>query len=235
MTKKFLAVAALSLTSLAAFAQSAQTASNSTGTATAQSGSLMFAPVSDSTVRYATSSAFGPALTSSNDTCMGSSSLGATGMSFGVSLGSTWTDKNCVMLKNARELWNQGKHPAAMALLCTDDDINYSISVSGGIMDRRKDGSIIRLGCPMSKAEWIAKGRPLIDPETGAPVAVGSVVVEAPAPLAQVQTPVTVASVDTHGILTTSTMVPKSVSDIEAHAAIAQANAEMASSSSVAK
>lgn len=130
--------------------------------------------------RYAANTAVAPALSSGIDTCMGSSSLGASGMSFGVSLGSTWTDKNCVMLKNARELWNAGQHSASMALLCTDDDIRYSISVSGGILDRRSDGSIIRLGCPMTKKDWIAAGRPLLDPETGSPVQSGSIVAAAP-------------------------------------------------------
>jgi hypothetical protein len=232
---KLAIVAALSLTSAVAFAEtsastpttSASTASNASTQSEAAGGSLEYAPVTteNSSVRYAANSAFAPALTSSNDTCMGSSSLGATGMSFGVALGSTWTDKNCEMLKNSRELWNQGEHAASLALLCSDDDIRYSISVSGGVMDRRQDGSVVRLGCPMTKQEWIAAGRPLIDPSTGQPVAVGSIVRAAPLAMAN---PVTVASVDSHGIKTTITTGPQLATPEEARQAIAQANADMA-------
>ena len=50
----------------------------------------------------------GPNLTSSNDTCMGSVSAGGSGPGFGLSLGKTYTDTNCVRLKNSRELWNMG-------------------------------------------------------------------------------------------------------------------------------
>jgi hypothetical protein len=179
MKKKAVALAAILFTSSVAFAQSNSTTSATTNAAAA-GGTVVFAPQDTSTVRYATSSAFAPPLTSSNDTCMGSSSMGATGMSFGVALGSTWTDNNCTMLKNAREEWNMGQHIAAIALLCTDDDIRYSISVSGGVMDKRADGSTIRLGCPMTKTEWIKAGRPMIDPETGFPVTSGAVVTKAP-------------------------------------------------------
>jgi hypothetical protein len=62
----------------------------------------------------------GPPLTSSNDTCMGSGSGSVNGPGFGVSIGKTYTDANCVMLKNSRELWNMGMKAAAMALMCTD-------------------------------------------------------------------------------------------------------------------
>src|SRR5271163_4548139 len=134
VNKKLIVLALLSV-STAVFAAGTSTvgsAANSQTSSGATGGSLLFAPNETSTVKYAANSAFAPALTSSNDTCMGSSSLGATGMSFGVALGSTWTDKNCTMLKNAREEWNMGQHAAALALLCTNDDVRYSISVSGG-------------------------------------------------------------------------------------------------------
>jgi hypothetical protein len=244
--KKLTALTLLAFASsvtLPAFAEQPPTASGSASSQSqtqsqAAGGALLFAPdtVNNSTVRYATNSAFAPALTSSNDTCMGSSSLGATGMSFGVSLGSTWTDSNCKLLKNARELWNQGNHAASMALLCTDDDVKYSISVSGGVMDRRMDGAVIRLGCPMSKEEWISKGRPLIDPMTGQQVVAGSVIQSAPVVVGLgAPASMSLASVDTHGIVTTTTIVPKSAADIEAHAAIVRANMEMAAHSVVNK
>lgn len=59
-------------------------------------------------------------LTSSNDTCMGSASGSINGPGFGVGLAKTFTDDNCVMLKNSREFWNMGLKAAAIARLCMD-------------------------------------------------------------------------------------------------------------------
>ena len=70
-------------------------------------------------------------LTTSNDTCMGSSGVGGQGMSFGFSIGTTWTDSNCVMLKNSRELRNQGHAKAAKARLCMDDDNALAFELAG--------------------------------------------------------------------------------------------------------
>ena len=61
--------------------------------------------------------AYAPALTASEDTCMGSSSMGVQGMTFGLSTGSTWKDTDCVRRKNARELHNMGHKEVAIALL----------------------------------------------------------------------------------------------------------------------
>lgn len=79
----------------------------------------------------AASSAAPVYLTSSNDTCMGSSGIGGQGMSFGFSLGTTWTDSNCIMLKNARELKSQGHEKAAKARLCMDDDNAMAFELAG--------------------------------------------------------------------------------------------------------
>ena len=73
----------------------------------------------------------GPPLATANDTCMGSSSGSINGPGFGIGLGSTWTDRNCVMLKNARELWNMGMKAAAMALMCNDDSNRAALEVTG--------------------------------------------------------------------------------------------------------
>ena len=74
---------------------------------------------------------YAPALTSSNDTCMGSTSFGATGIGFGVSIGSSWTDANCVMLKNAREMYNMGMPEVAFARLCMDELNREAIELTG--------------------------------------------------------------------------------------------------------
>jgi hypothetical protein len=82
----------------------------------------------------------GPNLTSSNDTCMGSTSGSANGPGFGISVGSTWTDSNCKMLKNAREMWNMGMKAAALSLMCKDPDNKEALELTGYV-------------CPTSKRE----------------------------------------------------------------------------------
>lgn len=72
-----------------------------------------------------------PALTSSNDTCMGSTSVGAAGVGFGITIGSTWTDNNCTMLKNSREMWNMGMKAASLARMCMDDKNREALEVTG--------------------------------------------------------------------------------------------------------
>ena len=71
------------------------------------------------------------ALTSSNDTCMGSVSVGGAGPGFGISVGSTYKDDNCVMLKNSREMWNMGFKAAAVALMCTDKANKEALELTG--------------------------------------------------------------------------------------------------------
>jgi len=70
-------------------------------------------------------------ITTSDDTCMGSSGAGGQGNVFGFSIGSTWTDSNCIMLKNARELKAQGHPKAAKARLCMDEDNAMAFELAG--------------------------------------------------------------------------------------------------------
>lgn len=121
----------------AATARPAQTDANASANATATSeggvgvGSQGQSMNIDSHSRGAASSAIGPALTGSNDTCMGSTSIGAAGLAFGVSFGSTYTDDNCMMLKNARELWNMGFRGAAIARMCMDVRNRQALEATG--------------------------------------------------------------------------------------------------------
>ena len=66
-----------------------------------------------------------------DDTCMGSGGLGVQSANIGLSLGSTWTDSNCVMLRNARELKNQGHDKAAKARLCMNEDNALAFELAG--------------------------------------------------------------------------------------------------------
>jgi hypothetical protein len=71
------------------------------------------------------------ALTSSNDTCMGSVSGGGSGPGLGLSFGMTYKDDNCVMLKNSREMWNMGFKAAAVALMCTNPANMEALEMTG--------------------------------------------------------------------------------------------------------
>lgn len=73
----------------------------------------------------------GPPLTTSNDTCMGSTSGSVNIAGVGIGGGSTWVDTNCKMLKNSRELWNMGMRAAALALMCTDPDNRAALESTG--------------------------------------------------------------------------------------------------------
>lgn len=51
---------------------------------------------------------------------MGSASASVNATGIGIGFGKTYTDDNCVMLKNSRELWNYGMKAAALQVMCSD-------------------------------------------------------------------------------------------------------------------
>jgi hypothetical protein len=117
----------------------AQTSNSNSGANSSQSQGLNSS--GNSSLNYQTTSygpyipvasSFAAPLTSGLDTCMGSSSGGAAGPGFSLSVGSTWSDKNCLMLKNAREMWNMGLKDAAFARMCMDADNREAVRISGG-------------------------------------------------------------------------------------------------------
>ena len=73
----------------------------------------------------------GPPLTTSNDTCMGSSSGSANGPGFGIGFGTTWTDEHCKDLKTSRELWNKGMKAASLAIDCMNPRAKLALEVTG--------------------------------------------------------------------------------------------------------
>ena len=73
----------------------------------------------------------GPNLTTSNDTCIGSSSGSANGPGFGVSFGTTWSDDHCKRLKMSRELWNKGMKAASLAMDCMDPAARVALEITG--------------------------------------------------------------------------------------------------------
>jgi hypothetical protein len=113
-------------------------AATNQGNNAAQSITFTSPPVTTNNVNYSgeqtiknVPSVNGPALTTSNDTCMGSTSGSVNIAGLGIGGGSTWTDANCVLLKNSRELWNMGMKAAAMALMCKDADNKEALELTG--------------------------------------------------------------------------------------------------------
>ena len=78
-----------------------------------------------------TPSVNGPNLTTSNDTCMGSTSGSVNIAGLGIGGGTSWVDGNCKMLKNSREMWNMGMKAAALALMCTDSANMEALELTG--------------------------------------------------------------------------------------------------------
>lgn len=77
------------------------------------------------------STAFAPAIIASEDTCMGSRSFGLQLAGFGVSFATTWQDRQCRRIKNARQLDALGYRRAAVALLCQDDEVFNAMQRAG--------------------------------------------------------------------------------------------------------
>lgn len=73
----------------------------------------------------------GPPLTTSNDTCMGSTSGSANGPGFGIGFGTTWTDEHCKDLKTSRELWNKGMKAASLAIDCMNPRAKLALEMTG--------------------------------------------------------------------------------------------------------
>jgi hypothetical protein len=73
----------------------------------------------------------GPNLTTSNDTCMGSTSASANSAGIGLSFGTTWTDEHCKRLKMSRELWNKGMKAASLAMDCMDAAAQAALEMTG--------------------------------------------------------------------------------------------------------
>ena len=123
----------------------ASSRSNSTNAGNAQSITFTNPADSTTTINGSTTIRNVPAmgttlLTTSNDTCMGSTSGSVVMAGFGIGGGSTYVDNDCKRLKNAREFWNRGMQAASLALMCNDGDNRQALEVTG-------------YACPPKKAE----------------------------------------------------------------------------------
>jgi outer membrane protein OmpA-like peptidoglycan-associated protein len=82
-------------------------------------------------VRVPVTTAFAASLTASQDTCMGSRTFGFQAIGFGVSLATTWSDRQCRRIRNARALEDFGYRSAALALLCQDEEVFEAMQRAG--------------------------------------------------------------------------------------------------------
>ncbi len=87
--------------------------------------------VSQNESKRPVNTAYAGPLTATEDTCMGSTSGGAQGMSFGLSVGSTWTDEECVRRKNATFMHNIGQREIAMIMMCENKSVYKAVMAAG--------------------------------------------------------------------------------------------------------
>ncbi len=183
MKKILIALAALLIVGSAQAQTSGANAQvTSAGTAAAQGGTagVDYSPVSNvGGTEYKVNSAIAPGLVAGFNTCLGSDVAGIQLSGVGMALGGTKSDDPCNLRSNSGQIFQMGDHAAAFALLCQNDDNAYAINVTGGITYKRADGETVHRACPMPKAQWIAAGRPMLDPVTGQPYSDPPIVVSA--------------------------------------------------------
>ena len=72
-----------------------------------------------------------PSLATSGETCMGSTSAGASGAGFGLSFGTTWDSAECQRRMNSQQLRLLGHNDAALALLCANPGVADALAAVG--------------------------------------------------------------------------------------------------------
>lgn len=85
----------------------------------------------DAQKRNPVAPAFASPLVTSNDTCMGSTSAGGQLISFGLSIGTTWRDKDCVLRKDARFLYNTRRDLISLAMMCQKESVRKAVALAG--------------------------------------------------------------------------------------------------------
>lgn len=106
--------------------------------------------------RNPVSTAYSAPLVAADDTCMGSTSAGAQGIGFGVSLGSTWQDEDCVRRKDARELRNMGHAGASIALMCQNKNVRKAMRAAGDACPVDVDDEVVSSGWHSAESGSIA-------------------------------------------------------------------------------
>ncbi|MNK79174.1 hypothetical protein D3C87_988360 [compost metagenome] len=115
-------------------------------------GDVYVAPAQE---RNPVATAYAAPLTSSNGTCMGSTSGGAQGAALGISFGTTWTDNNCDIRYDAEALRAAGLPDAARARLCQKTEIAAAMDAAGTPCRSKAEGqhvSAIMSNAPQTAA-----------------------------------------------------------------------------------
>lgn len=99
------------------------------------------------------SGAHAAALTSADDTCMGSTSAGFQGMSFGISFGSTWRDEDCVRRKDSRMFYNMQMKDVAVARMCQKADNRAAVEAAGAVCPGVEDTPVASADATFTVAE----------------------------------------------------------------------------------
>lgn len=81
-----------------------------------------------------------PGLVTSNGTCMGSTSVGASGALAGVSLGTTWTSEECNLRYNSKHLESLGFTDAAALVSCQVESMRIALDIANPGVCGRLDG-----------------------------------------------------------------------------------------------
>ena len=134
--------------------------------------------------RAPVTTAYATQLTATEDTCMGSTSAGAQGVGFGLSVGSTWTDKECIRRKNAREMHNMGYNLAGVALMCQNADVASAMATAGTPCPGNRTTAIVPVVAVVVAPHNFSE----FAPKAPATIAVAPVIVVAPI-VAPVATP----------------------------------------------
>ena len=135
--RKILIAALLMLVSATSFADNNAAALSGAQAGSAAIGSYMGANSGNTNVAGTDMSSMVPNVSAPNlattltETCMGSSSVGASGAGFGFSVGSTWRDGACVRRLDSRQIAAYGEIAVAVEMMC-DSDLVREAAIRAG-------------------------------------------------------------------------------------------------------
>ena len=144
-------------------------ASGAANAANAQNTNLTV--LSNTVIPRDTTSHFAPqvvasGLTTSNDTCMGSTSAGLSLIGGGGSLGTTWDDKACARRQNAVRLYAMGWRSEACEVMNQDASVQAAFAKTGRKCEDMTDND---LAGPTPAAVYSAPLPPQVPPPPSAP------------------------------------------------------------------
>jgi hypothetical protein len=123
----------------------AESYSESTAVSTGGDVSVSDNSTSSSTTTYTekrrpVNTAYAAPLVAGDDTCMGSTSAGGMGITFGFSFATTWKDTDCVIRKDARFLQNAQRQDIALSLMCEKPSVIAAVKRAGTDAEKRACG-----------------------------------------------------------------------------------------------